>query len=269
MSNLMRVDPTRTITLRRRLIQQSQLHLKGLLRVLERHKLVDMSLLEFDSFLRFEVNRYVVTQYHESVWGKYTLDAFRKGMERSYSESSSNGRSNRDLHQEWLSDDGYILAYLHGTTEGRRRGFTQAVLNAESSGILLKSLKDRAWEEVKGCMEELIKRCKRLITDGVIEGCTNKDILSRFRSVFRLISGRLALIVNTELVRAFAEGQLSASEHLKIESVSVKSEWTTGDMQCATCSKMEGKSFSVKKARGMIPFHPNCKCCWRVPNGRK
>lgn len=300
--NLLKVDPTRTITLRRRLIQQVRLWFRRLQAELERSGFDRMTLPEFDSFLRFQVNNHVLGRYHELVWGKYTLDLFRKGIERVYQDvpqrsvwpghsvvgtsisgmglfdadslrggdytHAGGGGQDQGVHGQGISGVGSTSSYLHGFSDGAGRGFTRAVLCTEATGAILKSLKDRAWGELKGSCEELIKRCKRALSDGILKTLSSKEVLSRIDSVFRVMTSRVTTIVNSELIRAFAEGQLSAMEHLNVSSALVNAEWVSGDVDCPGCSKMEGKSFSVKEGRGMIPFHPNCRCCWRIGNGR-
>jgi hypothetical protein len=31
---------------------------------------------------------------------------------------------------------------------------------------------------------------------------------------------------------------------------------------CEKCQDLEGKVFTTEEARGVIPVHPNCRCCW-------
>jgi hypothetical protein len=32
---------------------------------------------------------------------------------------------------------------------------------------------------------------------------------------------------------------------------------------------MGGKSYTVESAKGVLPVHPHCKCCWRPAKGAK
>ena len=31
---------------------------------------------------------------------------------------------------------------------------------------------------------------------------------------------------------------------------------------CPDCGGYEGEIFTVDEAEGIIPLHPNCRCCW-------
>lgn len=68
--------------------------------------------------------------------------------------------------------------------------------------------------------------------------------------------------------RAHSEGQLDAVEGMGMDSVGVEMEWLTSGEPCSACAAMAGNVYSVKDARGKIPAHPGCLCCW-VPNTDK
>jgi SPP1 gp7 family putative phage head morphogenesis protein len=44
--------------------------------------------------------------------------------------------------------------------------------------------------------------------------------------------------------------------------VSVQAEWKTAgdDRVCITCSRMEGKIYTLDEIEPMIPLHPQCRC---------
>jgi len=38
---------------------------------------------------------------------------------------------------------------------------------------------------------------------------------------------------------------------------------TAGDERvCATCEGLEGETYTIDEARGVIPLHPLCRCSW-------
>ena len=45
-------------------------------------------------------------------------------------------------------------------------------------------------------------------------------------------------------------------------------EWSTAgdDMVCPSCGELEGVIMTVKEARGLLPYHPNCRCSWIPAN---
>jgi SPP1 gp7 family putative phage head morphogenesis protein len=38
---------------------------------------------------------------------------------------------------------------------------------------------------------------------------------------------------------------------------------TAGDLRvCPMCQGLNGKVYTIKEARGLIPVHPQCRCAW-------
>jgi len=80
------------------------------------------------------------------------------------------------------------------------------------------------------------------------------------------------VMARTELANAYAEAQLDAFQQLGIDEVGVLAEWLTAgdDRVCELCGSLEGRTFTVEEARGMIPQHPQCRCAWlpAIPDRR-
>src|SRR5260370_20917457 len=88
---------------------------------------------------------------------------------------------------------------------------------------------------------------------------------------------RAELVARTEIMRAHAEGQLTALEQLGVEDVGVAVEWKTSGRYdvdkygrpispCELCIPMEGIILKIDEARNMLPRHPGCLCCWIPAN---
>lgn len=93
--------------------------------------------------------------------------------------------------------------------------------------------------------------------------------------VVRRAESRIARIVETEVTRAHAHGQIDGLDRLGVTEVLVEAEvqWRTRNdgRVCPMCRPLEGKMFKVAEARGLIPRHPNCRCAFRllpVPDAR-
>jgi len=45
-------------------------------------------------------------------------------------------------------------------------------------------------------------------------------------------------------------------------------EWATADDDrvCKLCAPLDGVVLKVGEARGLLPRHPNCRCCWTPAN---
>lgn len=68
--------------------------------------------------------------------------------------------------------------------------------------------------------------------------------------------------IRTELTEAHADGQLDAYEEMGIDQIRILAEWRTANQPCKMCSPMAGVLLTVSEARGLIPRHRNCRCCW-------
>jgi len=70
---------------------------------------------------------------------------------------------------------------------------------------------------------------------------------------------RSKLIARTEIIRLANEGNLMRIEEEGGDKVEFISAPEDGRL-CKTCKEHDGKIFSIKEARGMIPIHVNCRC---------
>ena len=68
---------------------------------------------------------------------------------------------------------------------------------------------------------------------------------------------RMKSIARTETARAQNIGYAIGLEDLGVEEV----EFQTTVGACDECSAMDGKKYKVGEGRGIIPVHPNCRCC--------
>jgi SPP1 gp7 family putative phage head morphogenesis protein len=75
---------------------------------------------------------------------------------------------------------------------------------------------------------------------------------------------RGTLMARTEIVRAHAESTLNRFEEFGLRNVVNMAEWqTAGDHRvCPLCAQLQGRTFTIQEARGMLPLHPNCRCTW-------
>lgn len=74
----------------------------------------------------------------------------------------------------------------------------------------------------------------------------------------------VARIVETEIVRAKAEGVLEGLRGLGFTKVMASVEFQTAgdDRVCGECSDLEGEVMTIEQAIGVIPVHPSCRCGW-------
>ena len=72
-------------------------------------------------------------------------------------------------------------------------------------------------------------------------------------------------LLRTEIVRAQAEGQLDIYEKANVEGLKIMVEWRIGAGNvCPRCQANAGHIFTLEEARGLIPLHMNCQCSWSI-----
>lgn len=122
----------------------------------------------------------------------------------------------------------------------------------------------RTFDELEAVTEDMSNRMSRVLTDGLVQGKGPHEIARDIADEVDMSRGRAERVARTEIIRAHAEGQLIALEQMGVKEVGAKVEWATaGDsLVCPKCSKLEGKILTLSRAKGMLPLHPNCRCCW-------
>jgi SPP1 gp7 family putative phage head morphogenesis protein len=126
-------------------------------------------------------------------------------------------------------------------------------------------LATRSFENLKGITAQMSADLNRIFADGVAHGKNPKVIAREIRdNVTGIDYKRAKRIARTEIVHAYAEGSLDSYERLGIEEVSAMVEWSTAgdDRVCTKCQSRAGTKMKIAEARGLIPFHPNCRCAW-------
>lgn len=184
-----------------------------------------------------------------SPWvGEYIESAYKKGMIRSYTETHSPA-----------------LAASAPFYEGSKAQFLEDAFNLPESAGKAKLLATRTFEQLKGVTAQMSQEMGRVLADGIIRGDGPSTIA---REMFRRVDGinrkRALVIARTEVIHAHAEGQLDGLQALGGERVTAEVEWSTAgdDRVCDQCASLEGTTYTLEEARGMIPVHPNCRCAW-------
>lgn len=150
-----------------------------------------------------------------------------------------------------------------------------APVHADRVGLLY----TRLFTDLKGITDAMDSQISRVLSEGMSAGRNPRTIARRLNAVIerngasldvqdtlgRFIPAkrRAKILARTEIIRAHAEAQLQEFENWKVSGVSAKAEWVTAGFNvCPLCLPKEGKTFPIEEARGMIPFHPQCRCAW-------
>ncbi len=259
------VDPTRTLTLRRRLERQLGKRFRRI-----KGKIND-EVVKKDGF-GLRVNRGIF----EFETDAEKIDAFRQWLATQiYSgilQVSPNTPPLQAAEDSWLTE--YIdAAYergLQNTASGMRaqgatisEQFIKGAFSRSIHGNTLKSLYTRTFNALEGITQEMDTQISRVLADGLARGDNPLKIAEVINNrVDKIGITRARILARTEIVRAHADAQLNMFEEVGVQDVGIIAEFlTAGDSRvCPICAALEGEKYTVKNAHGVIPVHPNCRC---------
>ena len=175
------------------------------------------------------IERYFLSEKEQRRWGAYVEGGYRRGV----------GRAVQDA----------------------RVGDSRVVLGRAGAVEQLRFLQTKALKEVHEATVDFRDRARAILTDSVVRGY---DPTRKLSAELNIGYNRAAMIAETELTRAHAEGQLTALDNLGVEEIGVEVEWHSSRVPCGLCSLLAGKVYTVAQARGLLPRHPRCKCAFTL-----
>lgn len=130
----------------------------------------------------------------------------------------------------------------------------------------------RVFTELKGITQAMDQQISRELARGLSEGQNPMAIARRINDrIDRIGITRARTLARTEVIAAHADASLNAYEEAGAYGVEVEAELSTAedDRVCEECAALDGRTFTLEEARGLIPVHPNCRCAMipRVVNG--
>lgn len=292
----LRLDPTRTVTLRRKFLSVLQRTFTSLIQEV-RTFLVDLDSLGLKHRAPFPKFSSLITQAQEREFEFLTdakkLEAFNRWFATQVAAKLIFPDLGTPRDQPWTTEyiesayrRGLLNAFLASQSQGAfqtavlgtltQAEFLRRSFGAPESRSKVQLLGTRALESLKGVTAAMASEMNRILAQGMIDGKGPAAIAREMaQKISQLTRARAFLIARTEIIHAHAEGQLDAFEKLGVLELGIRAEWVTAgdDRVCPLCAPLEGKTFTVKEARGMIPRHPNCRCSWTpstpVSRGRK
>lgn len=197
------------------------------------------------------------SQSDREMWQRYVEQGFRRGAARSFDDVN---RGRRVLSQESQQK----LDFYAGT----RDQFLRSSFHQPESVEKVRMLASRSFDEMENVTTDMATRMTRTLTDGLVQGQHPTEIARSLADDLDISSSRAETIARTEVIRAHAEGQLTAMEQMGVEEVGVMVEWSTAgdDKVCPACEPLEGVVLKLEEAAGMIPRHPRCRCAWVPAN---
>jgi len=208
----------------------------------------------FQRWLQEQIDTGILTtDYKGDPWNaKYIDRAYEKGAERAFMDAR------RGALQEGQP-----------FYEGTKEEFLRSAFRGPIETSKVKLLATRAFNDMRGFTDEVKTQANRILATGISQHIGSRKIARQlFHSIDTLTRKRALVIARTEMAAAHAEGQLDAFQELDIQRLGVQAEWHTAgdDRVCPLCAPLEGQTFTIEEARGMIPRHPNCRCAWIPEN---
>jgi SPP1 gp7 family putative phage head morphogenesis protein len=193
----------------------------------------------------------------------------------------------RWLDKQWKADDDVWEKYIEAgwrkgagrafdsvRTEGHRDEFLRTALGRPVSVSKLKALVARTFEEYRNLSSKMRTDLSRVLADSLVAGYSPSRAAQEMVKKLKIGLTSARRIATTEFTRAHAEGQLEGYKSLGVKELGVDVEFQTragpdGDYDewhvCPECQALDGTTYSVEDASGVIPAHIGCMCAF-VPS---
>jgi len=288
MANAIKIDPTRTVLLRRAFVADMVRRFKALSREIQQLIVNDDAFGLHSPGVRVVSDLYTVANVEFQAWRFQTnpqkVKSYRRWLQQQIDGkilTQVGGVTSKPWTATYI-EPAYQKGVVRAYTDSRKELLTQSEVFGVSQAEFLRTsfsgpvalakielLYERAFTELEGVTAAMDQQMSRILAGGLAEGHGAAKIARNLRdNVTKMTNTRAKVIARTEIVRAHAEGQLDSFEMLGVKKLGVQAEWITAgdDRVCAICADLEGQVFSVKEARGLIPEHPNCRCAWIPAN---
>lgn len=286
--NPLRMDPSRTAGLRRRLItdlrQKFNRIALAIADLIEKEDAFDLGKQTTSGASPFQP---IANARYGFLSNPRKLEAFRKWL-KTLLETQLTGRSDQELWQRFIQSgfeqgakrsfddvrkraidagnplDEQKLAWYGGNKEEfLRSSFAQPVAREK-----VELLATRSYGDLDDITTTMSNRMSRTLASGMTRGLSPREVARELVDEVGLSKRRAETIARTEIIRAHAQGQLMALEQLGVKELGVMVEWsTTGDDRvCDLCAPLQGVVLKIEEAQDMLPRHPNCRCAWVPAN---
>lgn len=143
----------------------------------------------------------------------------------------------------------------------------ETLFNAPVHADALGVLRTRNFRELEGITDAVDQEVSRVLSRGFAEGWNPRKMASAINDrVEKVGLTRARTLARTEVINAHSTATLNRYEEVLGPDAEVtgQAEFSTaGDNDvCTICLGLEGETFTLDEARGIIPVHPNCRCAW-------
>lgn len=197
-------------------------------------------------------------QINDAWWKQYIQQGFEKGAGRAFSDV-------RKPIRDTAEEGGDVSDFYEGT----KSEFLRSSFGQPESIDKVKLTAGRVFSELEGVTDAMSQNITRTLTDGLVQGKHPRDIAKDIaENVDNIGIKRARMIASTEITRSHGQGQLMAMRRLGVEKLGVLAEFSTSGQSnvCPICAELEGNTYTLDEAEGMIPMHVFCHCAW-LPAG--
>lgn len=121
----------------------------------------------------------------------------------------------------------------------------------------------RAYSDLKGITSAMDTQISRVLAQGIAEGRGPRELARTINERVDAIGiTRARTLARTEVIRAHHSANIQEYRNAGIEGVSVKAEWSTAGFNvCARCLDMaKSGPYTLDEIEYKIPLHPSCRC---------
>ena len=223
---------------------------------------------QFQSWIRQQTAQQLQSPSEEALWRSYIAEGHRKGGARAFDDARrpQKARAQQEALRNPESEETAIEAVERAGRQrldfynGTKEEFLRSSFGGPVAEEKVKLLASRSFTELEGVTDDMAVRMTRTLTDGLVRGDSPREVARLLADEVDVTEERAERIARTEIIRAHAEGQLTALEDLGVEEVGVMVEWVTAgdDKVCPLCEALEGVVMRIEEARGLLPRHPQC-----------
>jgi SPP1 gp7 family putative phage head morphogenesis protein len=278
-NSILSLDPTRTLTLRERLVSVLNRKFRAL------KGLINESVITNDCFgLNITVNEAVrpgefafLTDPEKT---QQFMDWFREQVDLGVLELRSTQQIGSAVNAFWLNayiDTAYKKGMQRARSELKKRGYPISPTRTVAADFNLPVHVDRvgllhirAYKNLKGITDEVDKQIADILVQGMAEGKSPAELArSMNKKIDSIGRNRATLLARTEIIRSHHHATIQEYENWGAVGVTVLAEWqTAGDGRvCEKCNALARKQtkfgtgvYTLKQILPMIPAHPNCRC---------
>lgn len=120
----------------------------------------------------------------------------------------------------------------------------------------------RTFQELNGITAAMDQQISRVLAEGLADGSGTAQIARNINDrVQKIGRTRARTLARTEVIRAHHKANIAEYRGAGILNIKVKVEWlTAGFNVCPDCASLGGRIFTIDEIENLIPLHSNCRC---------